>query len=115
MADTPEYFPVPAEIAKHAKINKAKYDEMYKHSVNDPVKFWGEHGKRLDWIKPYTQVKDVDFKDNARIRWYYDGVLNVAHNCIDRHLPKRANQTALIREGDDANDSSKITYAQLKD
>ena len=115
MSDHPEYFPVPAEIAKHAKINRAKYDAMYAESVKDPVKFWGEHGKRLDWIKPYTQVKDVDFKDNARIRWYYDGVLNVAHNCIDRHLPKRANQTALIREGDDANDSSKITYAQLKD
>jgi acetyl-CoA synthetase len=60
-------------------------------------------------------VKDVDYKDNARIRWYYDGTLNVAHNCIDRHLPKRANQVALIREGDDANDSSAITYAQLKD
>jgi acetyl-CoA synthetase len=77
MSDHPEYFPVPAEIAKHAKINRAKYDAMYAESVKDPVKFWGEQGKRLDWIKPYTQVKDVDFKDNARIRWYYDGVLNV--------------------------------------
>ncbi|HYD16852.1 MAG TPA: acetate--CoA ligase [Patescibacteria group bacterium] len=111
----PEYFPVPAEVAKHAKITAAKYEAMYKQSVEDPVAFWGEQGKRLDWFKPYTQVKDVDFADNARIRWYYDGTLNVAHNCIDRHLPKRANQVAIIREGDAANDSSTITYAQLKD
>ena len=111
----PEYFPVQEHIAKRAKITSAKYEQMYKESISDPVKFWGEHGKRLDWFTPYTQVKDVDFADNARIRWYYDGTLNVAHNCIDRHLPKRANQVALIREGDDANDSSTITYAQLKD
>jgi acetyl-CoA synthetase len=111
----PEYYPVTEAVAKRAKITAAKYEQMYKESVTDPVKFWGEHGKRLDWFTPYTQVKDVDFADNARIRWYYDGTLNVAHNCIDRHLPKRANQVALIREGDDANDSSTITYAQLKD
>jgi acetyl-CoA synthetase len=113
--DHPEYIPIAPEIAKRAKITPEKYAAMYKESIENPVKFWGEHGKRLDWVKPYTQVKDVDFKDNARIRWYYDGTLNVAHNCIDRHLPKRANQVALIREGDDANDSSNITYAQLKD
>ena len=110
-----EYLPVPAEFAKNATITAEKYAAMYKESVENPVKFWGEHGKRLDWFKPYTQVKDVDYNDNARIRWFYDGTLNVAHNCIDRHLPKRANQVALIREGDDANDSSTITYAQLKD
>jgi len=110
----PEYIPI-AEGMKNAKITPAKYDAMYRESVADPVKFWGEQGKRLDWIKPYTQVKDTDYADNARIRWYYDGVLNVAHNCIDRHLPKRADQTAIIREGDEANDDSRITYAQLKD
>ncbi|MDE1151342.1 MAG: acetate--CoA ligase [Micavibrio sp.] len=115
MTDRPEYFPVPDAIASHAKINKAKYDAMYKESVDNPEKFWAEHGKRLDWVKPYTQVKDVDFANNARIRWYFDGTLNVAYNCIDRHLPARANQVALIREGDDPNDSSTITYAQLKD
>ena len=96
----PEYYPVTEAVAKRAKITAAKYEQMYKESVTDPVKFWGEHGKRLDWFTPYAQVKDVDFADNARIRWYYDGTLNVAHNCIDRHLPKRANQVALIREGD---------------
>ena len=111
----PEYIPIPADVAKRAKITSEKYEAMYKESVENPEKFWGEHGKRLDWIKPYTQVKDVDYKDNARIRWYFDGTLNVAYNCIDRHLPKRASQVALIREGDEAGDSSTITYAQLKD
>ncbi len=108
-------FPVFPHIAKTAKITADKYKAMYKESVDSPEKFWAEHGKRIDWIKPYTQVKDVNFSDNARIRWFYDGTLNASVNCIDRHLPKRANQVALIREGDDPNDSSKITYAQLKD
>ncbi|MCE9507391.1 MAG: acetate--CoA ligase [Alphaproteobacteria bacterium] len=111
----PEIFPVPAAIAKGAKITAEKYAAMYKESIENPGKFWAEHSKRIDWMKPYTQVKDVDFNDNARIRWFYDGTLNACVNCIDRHLPARAGQVALIREGDDPNDSSKITYAQLKD
>jgi acetyl-CoA synthetase len=110
-----DVFPVPAAIAKNAIITAEKYAAMYKESVENPEKFWGEHGKRLTWSQPYTQVKDVDFSDNARIRWFYDGKLNACYNCVDRHLPARANQTALIREGDEPNDSSKITYAQLKD
>ena len=115
MTEHTEIFPVPANIAKNAIITAEKYNVMYKESVENPEKFWGEHGKRLHWSKPYTQVKDVDFNDNARIRWFYDGKLNACYNCVDRHLPARANQTAIIREGDDPNDSSKITYAQLKD
>ncbi|MBI1216661.1 MAG: acetate--CoA ligase [Alphaproteobacteria bacterium] len=111
----PEYLPIPGDMAKTAKISHEKYEEMYKQSVEDSEGFWREHGERLDWIKPYTQVKDVDFADNARIRWYYDGTLNACYNCIDRHLPKRAEQVALIREGDEAKDTSSITYAQLKD
>jgi acetyl-CoA synthetase len=111
----PEIFPVPAAIAKGAKITAEKYAAMYKESIANPEKFWAEQGKRIDWFKPYTQVKDVDFNDNARIRWFYDGTLNACVNCVDRHLPARADQVALIREGDDPNDSSKITYAQLKD
>ncbi|MEZ0260201.1 MAG: acetate--CoA ligase [Alphaproteobacteria bacterium] len=111
----PEYLPIPESLKKSAKITPDKYAAMYEQSVKDPVKFWDEQGKRLDWIKPYTQVKDVDYADNARIRWYFDGTLNVAYNCIDRHLPKRASQVALIREGDEANDSSNVTYQQLKD
>jgi len=100
---------------KGAKITPEKYAAMYKQSVEDPEGFWREHGKRIDWIKPYTQIKDVDFADNARIRWFYDGTLNACYNCIDRHLPARADQTALLREGDQAGDSSAITYAELKD
>ena len=111
----PEIFPVKPQIAKGAKITAEKYAAMYKDSIENPGKFWAEQGKRIDWIKPYTQVRDVDFNDNARIRWFYDGTLNACVNCVDRHLPQRANQVALIREGDDPNDSSKITYAQLKD
>ena len=115
MTDHTDIFPVPAALAKNAIITAEKYDAMYKESVTNPEKFWGEHGKRLHWSKPYTQVKDTDFADNARIRWFYDGKLNACYNCVDRHLPALANQTALIREGDEANDSSAITYAQLKD
>src|SRR5690606_12549038 len=98
---------------KNAKITPEKYTEMYEASLKDPAASWGEHGKRLDWMMPYTQVKDVDFSDTARIRWYYDGTLNACYNCVDRHLPARADQVALIREGDDPKDSSSITYAEL--
>jgi acetyl-CoA synthetase len=115
MTEHQAIFPVPPAIAKKAKITAEKYASMYKESVENPVKFWAEHGKRITWSKPYTQVKDADFRDNARIRWFYDGTLNASTNCIDRHLPARANQAALIREGDDPADSSTITYAQLKD
>ncbi|MDD9901203.1 MAG: acetate--CoA ligase [Alphaproteobacteria bacterium] len=106
---------IPPALKSKAKITPEKYAEMYKASIDDPAAFWREHGKRIDWIKPYTQVMDCDYADNARIRWYYDGTLNACYNCIDRHLPARANQTALIREGDAADDSSNITYAELKD
>jgi acetyl-CoA synthetase len=114
MSDNP-VFDVPANIADRALINAAKYDAMYRQSVEDNVGFWAEHGKRIDWIKPYTQVKDVDYTGAVRIRWYYDGTLNVAVNCIDRHLPKRAQQTAIIWEGDDPTVSKNITYQELSD
>ena len=110
-----QIFPVKPEIEKNAKINKATYAKMYKESIDDPVKFWGEQGKRINWIKPYTQIKDVDFADNARIRWYYDGSLNACANCIDRHLPKRAGQTAIIWESDDPGISKNISYQELHD
>ena len=78
---------------------------MYAASVNNPDAFWAEHGKRLDWIKPFTKVKDVDFSPgNLKINWYDDGTLNVAANCIDRHLATRGDQTAIIFEPDDPND-----------
>ena len=73
---------------------------MYEQSVKDPEAFWGEHGKRLDWMRPYTHVKDVSFTGDVHIRWFYDGTLNVSANCIDRHLATRADQTAIIWEPD---------------
>ena len=75
-----QLLPVPKDWAAKAYVDAAKYQAMYKASVDDPVGFWGEHGKRVDWIKPYTQVKDVDYTGDVRIRWYYDGVLNVSIN-----------------------------------
>ena len=107
-------YPVPGKIAKDALIDKSKYDAMYKQSVEDPEGFWGEHGKRIDWIKPYSTVKNVsyDAKD-LYIKWYEDGTLNVAANCLDRHLEKRGDQTAIIFEGDDPSVSEHITYRDL--
>src|SRR3974390_98575 len=89
---------------------------MYERSLSDPQGFWGEHGKRIDWFKPYTKVKDTSFDPHdVSIKWYEDGVTNVAYNCVDRHLPTRANQTAMIWEGDDPSESKHITYAKLAD
>jgi acetyl-CoA synthetase len=115
MADN-EVFPVSSEWAKRAWVDAAKYKAMYEQSVQDPEGFWAEHGKRIDWIKPYTKIKDVSYdKKDLHIRWFYDGTLNVSVNCIDRHLPKRANQTAIIWEGDDPSKSEHITYQKLHD
>ena len=108
------YFPVPNDIAKSAHVDNDGYLEMYKRSTEDAEGFWAEHGKRIEWIKPYEQVKDVTFgSDNVEIKWFYDGELNVAHNCIDRHLGERADQIAIIWEGDDPSEDAKITYREL--
>ena len=109
-----QLLPVSAEWAKRAFVDDAKYQDLYKASIADPASFWGEQGKRIDWIKPYTKIKNVsyDAKD-LHIRWYEDGGLNVSANCIDRHLAKRGDQTAIIWEGDDPKDSKHITYKQL--
>ena len=94
-------YDVPAEWAERAFVNEAKYEEMYARSITDPVGFWGEAGKRIDWFTPYTKVKDISWDSHhVAIKWYEDGVTNVAYNCIDRHLARRANQTAIIWEGD---------------
>jgi len=109
-----EMIDVPAEIAATAHIDAAKYQEMYQRSIDDPEGFWGEHGKRIDWIKPYTQVKDVSYDEgDLHIRWFHDGTLNVSANCIDRHLADKADQTAIIWEGDDPKDHAHITYREL--
>ena len=107
-------YPVPAEWAEKAWIDRRKYEDLYKKSVSENAAFWAEHGLRIDWFEPYTRVKDVSYDyDDVHIRWYYDGVTNVCYNCIDRHLPDRAGQTAIIWEGDDPEVDQHITYAEL--
>jgi acetyl-CoA synthetase len=98
----------------HREMNADRYAKMYEASVNDPVAFWGEHGHRLDWIKPYTVVKDTSFSPpDVHARWFADGTLNAAVNCLDRHLEARGDQTAIIWEGDDPADDARITYRDL--
>ena len=112
MAD--QIYPPSADFVANAKINKADYDNMYAQSINNPDHFWSEHGKRVDWIKPYSKIKDVDYSyPNVSIKWFEDGQLNVSANCIDRHLEKRGDQTAIIWEGDNPDDSKHITYSEL--
>jgi acetyl-CoA synthetase len=106
-------YPVPAEWAKRAYVDDAKYQAMYRRSVDDPEGFWAEHGRRVDWIKPFTRVKNTDFNPPVSIKWFEDGALNVAANCIDRHLAKRGDQVAILWEGDDPNDQKAITYREL--
>ena len=108
-----DVFPVPEAVARSAHCDNAKYQAMYRRSLEDPDGFWAEQAKRLDWIKAPGKIKNVDFKDQARIRWYEDGVLNVSANCIDRHLAARGEQTAILWEGDDPTQDKKITYREL--
>ncbi|WP_339631616.1 acetate--CoA ligase [uncultured Sneathiella sp.] len=109
-----DLYPVPEELAKTAWADKTSYQAMYRASIEDPEAFWGEHGKRIDWIKPYTEVKDVSYdKDDLHIRWFHDGTLNVSYNCLDRHLETRGDSTAIIWEGDDPNDDKTLTYREL--
>jgi len=112
MSDT--IYPPTAAFAASAHADKATYEAMYAASIADPESFWGAQGKRLDWITPYSKVKDTTFEHSGvSIKWYEDGVLNVSANCIDRHLATRGNQTAIIWEGDNPEESAHITYTQL--
>lgn len=113
MSTDASLFSVSDDWAKRAWVDEAKYRAMYEHSVQDPEAFWAEHGKRVDWIKPFTKVKNTSYTGDVHIRWFEDGTLNAAYNCIDRHLAKRADQTAIIWEGDDPRDSRHITYREL--
>ncbi|MEO8669586.1 MAG: acetate--CoA ligase, partial [Bauldia sp.] len=106
-------YPVSAEWAKRAWVDEAGYQAMYKRSVDDPEGFWAEHGERLDWVKPFTRVKNTDFNAPVSIKWFEDGALNVSANCIDRHLAKRGDQVAILWEGDDPNEAKAVTYRQL--
>jgi acetyl-CoA synthetase len=97
-----QIYKVTAEWKERAHIDAEGYARMYADSIRDPEGFWAEQGKRIDWFKPYTKVKDVNFTyPDVSIRWFHDGVTNVAHNCIDRHLETRADQVAIVWEGDD--------------
>ena len=109
-----EIYPVSAETKKRALIDEKGYAEMYVRSVDDNEGFWAEQASRIDWIKPFTKVKDVSFaKDDLRIRWYYDGTLNVCYNCVDRHLETKGDDTAIIWEGDDPSRDLTISYREL--
>ena len=105
---------VSAQWQERAHVDAAGYEKMYKASVKNPDKFWGKHGKRIDWFKPYSKVRNVSYGyPKVSIKWYQDGVTNVAYNCIDRHLKKRGDQTAIIWEGDNPYFDKKITYKEL--
>lgn len=116
MSDADKIFPVEPEFAKTAHIDEDGYHHLYAQSLQDPEAFWQIQGKRITWMKPYTQIKDTIFsKSKVDIKWYADGTLNACVNCIDRHLPTRATDIALIWEGDDPKEDAKITFQQLYD
>ncbi|OWK20380.1 hypothetical protein AJ88_30115 [Mesorhizobium amorphae CCBAU 01583] len=98
---------------KNALIDNDTYLKWYADSVKNPDKFWGKHGKRIDWFKPFSKVKNTSFDGKVSIKWFEDGETNVSYNCIDRHLKKRGDQTAIIWEGDNPYDDRKVTYNEL--
>ncbi len=106
-------FPVAQEWADKAWCDNAGYQDMYRRSIEDPEGFWGDEGKRIDWLKPYTKVKDVSYSGDVHIRWFEDGTLNASANCLDRHLASRGDQTAIIWEGDDPAEDKRISYREL--
>ena len=109
-------YPVAEEWKRGTLCDDETYRRMYERSVADPEAFWAEHGRRIDWIRPYARVKDVSYAaDDLRIRWFHDGTLNVSANCIDRHLASRGDRPAIVWEGDDPEDDRTITYRELHD
>ena len=103
-----------SNIVDNCHVDKATYDQMYKESITSPDIFWNNHGKRIDWIKPYTKVSNVSYKRNdVYIKWYEDGTLNASFNCLDRHLKTKGDATAIIWEGDDPTESKHISYKEL--
>jgi acetyl-CoA synthetase len=108
-------YKVPKGWKERARVDKSEYEKLYAKSISNPDKFWGKQGKRIDWIKPFTRVKNTSFVDpDASIKWFEDGTLNVSANCIDRHLKKRGDQVAIIWEPDDPNaETRRITYREL--
>ena len=113
MSDDAKFAPTAAQVER-AHVDNAKYLEMYERSVADPEGFWREQGQTIEWMKPFSKVSDVSYdKPDVSIKWYHDGTLNASANCLDRHLAERGDQTAIIWEGDDPNDSKHISYKEL--
>jgi len=107
-------YKVPSAFAAYSNLSPAKYASMYASSIADPEAFWGHHGQRLDWMTPYTKVKNVSWdKSNLSVKWYEDGVLNVTSNCLDRHLKTRGAKAAIIWEGDSPGATKTLTYTEL--
>ncbi|MBY5524167.1 acetate--CoA ligase [Rhizobium leguminosarum] len=107
-------YPVPKQLAERAFIDAQRYEEMYAASIANPDKFWGKHGKRIHWFKPYTKVKNTSFEPGkVSIKWFEDGTTNVCYNCVDRHLTERGDQVAITWAGDDPKDDARITYREL--
>ncbi|WP_018700105.1 acetate--CoA ligase [Amorphus coralli] len=108
--------PVQESVAKDAYVDAAGYKEMYERSIADPAAFWGEQAKRIDWIRPFTKVKNTSYDPhNVSIKWFEDGTLNVSHNCVDRHAEKTPDKPAIVWEGDDPSESRTVTYGELKE
>ncbi len=112
---TPDLIPIKPSIAQHTLVNAADYQRMYTQSIEQPDAFWAEQAKRLDWMKPFTRVKNTSFNSPVSIKWFEDGALNVSVNCLDRHLEKRSHQTALLWESDDGHLTRHISYQQAYD
>jgi len=109
-----ELYPIKKSWAKQAKIDKIKYEKMYNESLSDNEEFWSNHGKRIEWFKPYSKIKDVIYsKDKVQIKWFYDGKTNVTYNCVDRYAKSDPDRIAIIWEGDDPDNVKKITYKEL--
>jgi acetyl-CoA synthetase len=111
MSDT--LFPVKPEIAAHAHVSKAQYEQLAAAAAADPQAFWANEGKRIAWMKPPTKILSGDFTGDVRVKWFEDGTLNASVSCLDRHLEKRGDQVAIIWEGDDPDSSLKVTYREL--
>ena len=111
MSEPSKSYPVPKHFATWSNLNPISYASMYAASIEDPESFWGEQGQRLEWMKPYTNVKNVSWdKSNLSVKWYEDGVLNVSANCLDRHLKTQGDKAAIIWEGDSPDVSKTLSY-----
>ena len=110
---TDKVYPVSNNIKKNALIDRETYLQWYDESIKDPDAFWSKHGRRIDWFKPFTKVKNTSFRGRVSIKWYEDGITNVTYNCIDRHLKSRGDQVAMIWEGDNPYIDKKVTYKEL--